>query len=92
MQAFWKHITKEMREIDYQTEEFRTQTELPIRPIRRVMCQEGEVGVNKVMFTAESSVLFAKASSSVRLVIINNQHNSLIHAVFKRSVANSDLF
>ena len=49
-----------MSEIDYQTDEFRTQTEIPLRPIRRVMCQEGDLGVNKVMFAAESPIMFAK--------------------------------
>lgn len=61
-QAFWKQITKEMSEIDYHTSEFRTQTEIPLKPIRRVMCQEGDIGINKVMFAAESTILFAKVS------------------------------
>ena len=63
-QAFWKQIIKEMRAIDYQTEEFRSQTEIPLRPIRRVMCQEGDLGINKVMFSAESGILFSKVSET----------------------------
>ena len=59
-----------MTEIDYQPEEFRSQTEIPNRPIRRIMCQEGNLGINKVMFTAESSMLFAKVGIETQFEIV----------------------
>jgi hypothetical protein len=53
-----------MRAIDYKISEFKSQTEMPIRPIRRVMSEEGSLGVNKVMFSAEAPLLFAKVCVS----------------------------
>jgi len=60
MQAFWRQISGEIREVNPELEDFKFQI-LPLSRIKRVMKLEDETRDEKCMISSEAPVVFAKA-------------------------------